>query len=102
MQQQLQDVQSQLSEAQHQLQQAVPAVAQSTQIEVDAEPPPLQKAQGTQTECGDEVGQLALQKRLLKAEVESLKRQVAELTGAMRALRKQQQQVGPFLQPVQS
>lgn len=47
----------------------------------------------TQTEDQHGVQQLALQKKLLKAEVESLRRQVPDLQVNLKGLRQQQQQV---------
>lgn len=100
MQQQLADIQSQLSEAQKQLQQTVSSVSHSTQT--GAEQSVLTQAllvatQSTQTEGGNGIWELTMQKKLLKAEVESMKRQVVELGGALRDMQKEQQQVGGFL-----
>lgn len=100
MQQQLADIQSQLSKAQKQLQQTVSSISHSTQT--GAEQSILTQTlsvatHSTQTEGGNGVAELTVQKKLLKAEVESLKRQVVELGGASRDLQKEQRQVGGFL-----
>ena len=76
MQQELANIKVQLSDATAQLQHTTQTATHSTQME---------NPHGVQ--------QLALQKKLLKAEVESLRRQVPDLQVTLKGLQQQQQQV---------